>query len=98
MSNNLGVTRHLASDFDEFDRHVKAMARGLLGMGAKKGNRVGVIMGNNRYAKPWRSIRDPNSGLMGRFSSYAVLQLACERIGAHYDLYHLDSLLTHWQV
>ncbi|KAF4616971.1 hypothetical protein D9613_008520 [Agrocybe pediades] len=46
-SRNLGVDTHLAWDFDEFDRHIKALARGLLGMGVQKGDRVGVIMGNN---------------------------------------------------
>ena len=47
-SRNLGVTSHLAWDFAEFDRHIGALARGLLGMGVQKGDRVGVIMGNNR--------------------------------------------------
>ncbi|KZP14919.1 acetyl-CoA synthetase-like protein [Athelia psychrophila] len=46
-SKNLGVTKHLAWDFEEFDHHVKAMARGMIAMGVKKGERVGVIMGNN---------------------------------------------------
>ncbi|KAF8627090.1 hypothetical protein AX15_004549 [Amanita polypyramis BW_CC] len=44
---NMGVTRHLAWDFEEFERHISALARGLIGMGVKKGDRVGVIMGNN---------------------------------------------------
>ena len=47
-SYNLGVSTHLAWDFAEFDRHINALARGLLGMGVQKGDRVGVIMGNNR--------------------------------------------------
>ncbi|KAJ7582196.1 hypothetical protein C8J56DRAFT_1100602 [Mycena floridula] len=46
-SPNLGRTRHLAWDFAEFDRHINALARGLLGMGIEKGDRVTVIMGNN---------------------------------------------------
>lgn len=46
MSRNLGVERHLAWDFEEFGRHVDAVARGLIGMGVGKGDRVGVIMGN----------------------------------------------------
>ncbi|KDR72597.1 hypothetical protein GALMADRAFT_252749 [Galerina marginata CBS 339.88] len=46
-SRNLGSTTHLAWDFEEFDRHIGALARGLLGMGVQKGDRVGVIMGNN---------------------------------------------------
>lgn len=45
---NLGVSTHLAWDFAEFDRHINALARGLLGMGVQKGDRVGVIMGNTR--------------------------------------------------
>lgn len=50
-SHNLGVTTHLAWDFAEFDRHINALARGLLGMGVQKGDRVGVIMGNNRCVR-----------------------------------------------
>lgn len=46
VSKNLGLTRHLAWDYEEFNRHVDAVARGLLGMGVRKGDRVGVIMGN----------------------------------------------------
>ncbi|KAF9266062.1 acetyl-CoA synthetase-like protein [Marasmius fiardii PR-910] len=47
-SNNLGgISTHLAWDFEEFDRHINALARGLVGLGVKKGDRVGVIMGNN---------------------------------------------------
>lgn len=49
LSRNLGDARHLAWDFEEFDRHIEALARGLLDLGVKKGDRVGVIMGNNRY-------------------------------------------------
>ncbi|KAF7974868.1 hypothetical protein HWV62_11121 [Athelia sp. TMB] len=49
LSRNLGTDEHLAWDFQEFDHHVKAMARGLIAMGVKKGERVGVIMGNNRH-------------------------------------------------
>ncbi|KAJ8462955.1 hypothetical protein ONZ51_g10570 [Trametes cubensis] len=47
LSRNLGDARHLAWDFEEFDRHIEALARGLLDLGVKKGDRVGVIMGNN---------------------------------------------------
>lgn len=39
---------YLAWDFEEFNRHIQALARGLLVLGVKKGDRVGVIMGNNR--------------------------------------------------
>jgi hypothetical protein len=48
-SRNLGVTSHLAWDFDDFDRHIRALARGLIALGVKKGDRVAVLMGNNRY-------------------------------------------------
>ncbi|KAF8189860.1 hypothetical protein K438DRAFT_1832207 [Mycena galopus ATCC 62051] len=44
---NLDITSHLAWSFAEFDRHIDALARGLLRMGVQKGDRVGVIMGNN---------------------------------------------------
>ncbi|KII91201.1 hypothetical protein PLICRDRAFT_173092 [Plicaturopsis crispa FD-325 SS-3] len=47
VSRNLDVTEHLAWDFGEFDRHIGALARGLLSMGVQRGDRVGVIMGNN---------------------------------------------------
>ncbi|KAF8662377.1 hypothetical protein AX16_001181 [Volvariella volvacea WC 439] len=43
---NMGRDKHLAWDFEEFDRHVQALARGLVGLGVEKGDRVGVIMGN----------------------------------------------------
>lgn len=43
---NLGVSSHLAWDFAEFDTNINAVTRGLLRMGVKKGDRVGVIMPN----------------------------------------------------
>jgi acyl-CoA synthetase (AMP-forming)/AMP-acid ligase II len=52
LSRNMGVEGRLAWDFSEFDRHIKALARGLVGLGVKKGDRVGVVMGNTRYACP----------------------------------------------
>ena len=48
VSRNMGVAGHLAWDFDEFDRTIGALTRGLLNLGVRKGDRVGVIMGNNR--------------------------------------------------
>lgn len=48
-SRNLNVIDHLAWDFDEFDKHIRALARGLVAMGVRKGDRVAVLMGNNRY-------------------------------------------------
>lgn len=50
-SKNLHGKRHLAWDYEEFDRHNGALARGLTAMGVKKGDRVGVIMGNNRFVE-----------------------------------------------
>ncbi|KAI0761447.1 acyl-CoA synthetase [Irpex lacteus] len=44
---NLGIESHLAWSFGEMNEQVKALARGLVGLGVKKGDRVGVIMGNN---------------------------------------------------
>ena len=51
LSRNMGVDRHLAWNFSEFDCHIKALARGLVGLGVKRGDRVGVVMGNNRYSR-----------------------------------------------
>ena len=49
-THNLGrESSYLAWSFEEFDRHINALARGLLSMGVQPGDRVGVIMGNNRY-------------------------------------------------
>ncbi|KAI0264677.1 acetyl-CoA synthetase-like protein [Gloeopeniophorella convolvens] len=47
LSRNMGVEGRLAWDFSEFDAHIGALARGLVGLGVKKGDRVGVVMGNN---------------------------------------------------
>ncbi|KAH9983134.1 acetyl-CoA synthetase-like protein [Russula compacta] len=46
LPRNMGVERHLAWDFNEFESHFRALARGLVGLGVKKGDRVGVVMGN----------------------------------------------------
>jgi hypothetical protein len=39
---------YLHWDFEDFDRHVRALSAGMLQMGVKKGERVAVIMGNSR--------------------------------------------------
>lgn len=52
-SHNMGVDTHLAWDFQEFDRHIHALARGLVSLGVKRGDRVAVVMGNNRCAFRW---------------------------------------------
>lgn len=46
--NNLGREDCLAWSFEDFDKHIGALARGLISLGVKKGDRVGVVMGNNR--------------------------------------------------
>lgn len=46
---NLGRSDCLAWDYFELHEHVKATARGLIGIGVNKGDRIGVLMGNNRY-------------------------------------------------
>lgn len=48
LSPNMGVRTHLAWDFQEFDRHIHALARGLVSLGVQRGDRVAVVMGNNR--------------------------------------------------
>ncbi|KAJ7145339.1 hypothetical protein C8R43DRAFT_890625 [Mycena crocata] len=47
FSQNLGIDSHLAWSFEEFNRHIDSLARGLLTMGVQRGDRVGVLMGNN---------------------------------------------------
>lgn len=82
-SRNLGVETHLAWDFGEFDRHIQALARGLLVLGVKKGDRVGVVMGNNRCATmSWICCCIEFMDL-GGVSAYATLQWACASVGAN---------------
>ncbi|KZP15937.1 acyl-CoA synthetase [Athelia psychrophila] len=45
-SRNLGVSSHLAWDYEEFDLNITAVTRGLLRMGVQKGDRVGAIVPN----------------------------------------------------
>ena len=79
-THNLGrASSCLAWSYEEFDRHINALARGLLSIGVQPRDRVGVIMGNNRYVSStlsW-SIQD-----VAYHSSYAMLQWACASIGA----------------
>ncbi|KAL5476811.1 hypothetical protein ACEPAI_2997 [Sanghuangporus weigelae] len=47
LQSNLGRSDCLAWSFEEFGRHIDALAYGLRDMGVKEGDRVGVVMGNN---------------------------------------------------
>ncbi|KAL5498673.1 hypothetical protein ACEPAH_2028 [Sanghuangporus vaninii] len=47
LQSNLGRSDCLAWSFEEFGRHIDALAYGLIDMGVKEGDRVGVVMGNN---------------------------------------------------
>lgn len=66
--------------YEELDRHVRALSRGLKDMGVKKGERVGVIMGNCRLA--FQLSTDDKLNDLGMLSAYAMLQWACARVGA----------------
>jgi hypothetical protein len=50
--------KHLHWTFQDLDEHVVALAKGLLGAGVGKGDRVGVIMGNNRYVPQSRRMSE----------------------------------------
>lgn len=41
-------SKNLSWNFEEMDKAVAALARGLVKMGVREGDRVGVILGNNR--------------------------------------------------
>ena len=45
---NLGRADCLAWNFEDFSRHIDALAYGLRSLGVKVGDRIGVVMGNNR--------------------------------------------------
>jgi hypothetical protein len=72
LSRNLNVTSHLAWDFDEFDKHIRALARGLVAMGVRKGDRVAVLMGNNRWRAVWALTRGIHSSRV-----YPNMKLLC---------------------
>ena len=80
LSKNMGVEKHLAWDFNEFDIHIRALARGLAGLGVNGGDRVGVIMGNTRYVI--YNFYPIVAQVYLSLSSYAMLQWACASIGA----------------
>lgn len=42
-------SRYLTWNYEHMDKHVAALARGMVDIGVKRGDRVGVIMGNCRY-------------------------------------------------
>jgi len=70
----------LVWDFEEFDRNIKALARGLIGLGVRKGDRVGVVMGNTRCVSLGSKVRTQCNSTPS--SSFAMLQWACASIGA----------------
>jgi acyl-CoA synthetase (AMP-forming)/AMP-acid ligase II len=90
LSRNLGTGTHLAWDFEEFDRHIRAVACGLLTLGVKKGDRVGVMMGNNRYNY---SLSSGPPRCDNCYSAYASLQWACASIG-RFNLINTMSLFN----
>lgn len=57
MSSASASAPYLTWTFDDMDRHVAALARGMLRLGVKKGDRVGVVLGNCRYAGSYNSDR-----------------------------------------
>jgi AMP-binding enzyme len=68
LSQNHNASKYLAWDFAEFDRHIEALSRGLVSLGVKKGDRVGVVMGNTRcetvhFHVGYSSLRHPVSML-----------------------------------
>lgn len=79
-SRNLGRSDNLAWDFEEFHGHIQALARGLVALGVKKGDRVGVVMGNNRCVRLARTTEHFCTYIIA--SAYASLQWACASIGA----------------
>lgn len=46
----VGSSGYLRWSYGELWEQANDLARGLLGLGVTKGTRVGVVMGNNRYA------------------------------------------------
>lgn len=101
LPRNMGVERHLAWDFSEFDSHIGALARGLVGLGVKQGDRVGVVMGNNRYSC-LGCYSDDLLTLSFPYSAYAMLQWACASIGAILvtvnPAYRIHELVRYFEV
>jgi hypothetical protein len=71
-------SRHLKWSYADMWSSVNALARGLIGIGVKKGDRVGIVMGNNRCL----SFIAHRILLTLSTSAYVSLQWACASIGA----------------
>ncbi|KAH9019411.1 acetyl-CoA synthetase-like protein [Lactarius hengduanensis] len=76
LPSSKGGEGHLAWDFNEFDSHINALARGLIGLGVKKGDRVGVIMGNtSAYAMLQWACAKTGAILVTINSAYRIREL-----------------------
>ena len=51
LTSNMGVSTHLSWSYSELDHHIQALARGLVSLGVKRGDRIGVVMGNTRLVR-----------------------------------------------
>lgn len=76
-----GDSGYLRWSYEELWKRANDLARGLLGLGARKGTRVGVVMGNNRYEIHTMHERPLDRHVL-RNSAYVQLQWACSIIGA----------------
>ena len=73
---------YLSWSFEDLDLHIYALAKGMLKLGVRKGDRVGVVMGNIRCIYQRCECETSVSLSVWFTSAYAALQWACARIGA----------------
>jgi hypothetical protein len=89
---NLSMTNHLAWDFDEFDKHIRALAWGLVAMGVRKGDRVAVLMGNNRCRAVLVRTRDIHWSRV-----YSYMKFLCKlRMSNFRDFFLSQSISLHF--